>query len=128
MKLLLDTHAFIWWDSQSSQLSAKALAACADPANELLLSVASVWEMQIKVQLGKLQLRAPLARIIEEQQQTNRIRILPISVDHVFAVGDLPPLHRDPFDRLLIAQTIAERLSLVSNDPLISQYPVRVLW
>ena len=86
MRLLLDTHAFIWWDSQSSRLSAKALAACADPANELLLSVASVWEMQIKVQLGKLQLRAPLARIIEEQERTNRIRIFQISIDHVFGL------------------------------------------
>jgi PIN domain nuclease of toxin-antitoxin system len=100
MKLSLDTRAFIWWDSQSSRLSARVLAACADPANELLLSVANVWEMQIKVQLGKLQLRAPLARIIEEQERTNRIRILQISIDHVLAVGNLLPLHRDPFDRL----------------------------
>ncbi len=128
MKLLLDTHAFIWWDSQSSRLSARALAACADSANELLVSVASIWEMQIKVQLGKLQLRAPLARIIEEQERTNRIGILQISIVHVFAVGKLPPLHRDPFDRMLVAQANAEVASLVSNDPLISQYPVKVLW
>ena len=128
MKLLLDTHAFIWWDSQSSSLSSKARAACTDPANELFLSLASVWEMQIKVQLGKLQLRAPLARIIEEQERTNRIGILQISIGHVFAVGKLPPLHRDPFDRLLVAQAIEEGARLVSNDPLISQYPVTVLW
>ena len=89
MKLLLDTHAFIWWDSQSSRLSPQALAACTDPGNELFLSLASVWEMQIKVQLGKLQLRAPLARIVEEQERTNRIRVLQISIDHVFAVGNL---------------------------------------
>jgi len=128
MNLLLDTHAFIWWDSQSSSLSSKARAACTDPANELFLSLASVWEMQIKVQLGKLQLRAPLARIIEEQERTNRIGILQISIGHVFAVGKLPPLHRDPFDRLLVAQAIEEGARLVSNDPLISQYPVTVLW
>jgi PIN domain nuclease of toxin-antitoxin system len=128
MKLLLDTHAFIWWDSQSNRLSAQAFGACADPANELLLSLVSVWEMQIKVQLGKLQLRAPLARIVEEQERTNRIRILQISIDHVFAVGQLPPLHRDPFDRLLVAQANEEGASIVSNDPLISQYPVKVLW
>ena len=99
MIFLLDTHAFIWWDSQSNRLSSQVLAACTDPSNDLLLSVASVWEMQIKVQLGKLQLRAPLARIIEEQVRTNRIRVLPISIAHVFALGKLPPLHRDPFDR-----------------------------
>ncbi|MEI8374481.1 MAG: type II toxin-antitoxin system VapC family toxin [Planctomycetota bacterium] len=128
MKLLLDTHAFIWWDSLSSRLSSQALAACADPANELLLSVASVWEMQIKPQLGKLQLRTPLTGLIKEQERTNRIGILRISIDHVFAVGNLPPLHRDPFDRLLIAQAIEERASLVSNDSLMSQYPVKVLW
>lgn len=84
--------------------------------------------MQIKVQLGKLQLCAPLVHIVEEQKRTNRIRMLQISIDHVFGVGQLPLLHRDPFDRLLIAQTIAEEASLVSNDPLISQYPVNVLW
>lgn len=128
MKLLLDTHAFIWWDSQSSSLSSKALAACTDPANELFLSLASVWEMQIKVQLGKLKLRAPLAGIIEEQERTNRIGILQIAIGHVFAVGKLPPLHRDPFDRMLIAQANEDGARLVSNDPLISQYPVKVLW
>ena len=128
MKLLLDTHAFIWWDSQSSWLSAQACGACADPGNELLLSVASVWEMQIKIQLGKLQLRAPLTTIVEEQVRTNRIRVLQISIDHVLAVGRLPALHRDPFDRLLIAQGIEEGASLISNDPIIAQYPVKVLW
>ncbi len=68
MKLLFDTHAFIWWDSQASRLSPPALAACSDPDNELLLSTASVWEMQIKLQLGKMQLRAPLAKIIADQR------------------------------------------------------------
>jgi PIN domain nuclease of toxin-antitoxin system len=127
MKLLLDTHAFIWWDSQASRLSARALAACSDLANDLLLSAASVWEMQIKVQLGKLQLRAPLAKIIADQR-ANGIGILAITMEHVIAIASLPPLHRDPFDRILVAQTNEEGAWLVSNDPIIRQYPVKTLW
>jgi PIN domain nuclease of toxin-antitoxin system len=127
MKLLLDTHAFIWWDSQSSRLSPRALAACSDPANELLLSTASVWEMQIKVQLGKLQLRAPLAKIIADQR-ANGIGILVLTVEHVLEVGNLPPIHRDPFDRMLVAQSNEEDAWLVSNDPIVRQYPVKTLW
>ena len=78
MKLLLDTHAFIWWDSEPSKLSATVLALCQERANELWLSVASVWEMQIKLQLGKLNLSLPLAEVVESQQQTNNIHVLPI--------------------------------------------------
>ena len=107
MKLLLDTHAFIWWDSKASRLSPRALAACSDPANELLLSTASLWEMQIKIQLGKLQLRTPLANIIADQR-ANGIGILAVTVEHVLAIGNLPPVHRDPFDRILVAQTNEE--------------------
>ncbi len=127
MKLLLDTHAFMWWDSQSSQLSPRALVGCSDPANDLLLSAASVWEMQIKAQLGKLQLRAPLAKIISDQR-ANGIIILEVAVEHVLGLGSLPPIHRDPFDRLLVVQANEEGALLVSNDPIIRQYPVKVLW
>src|SRR5437660_876360 len=104
MKLLLDTHVFIWWDSDPGQLSAPALAALRDPANSVWLSVVSVWEIVIKVQLGKLTLRLPLADIVA-QQQANGLQILAVTLLHSLAVEGLPPAHKDPFDRLLAAQS-----------------------
>jgi PIN domain nuclease of toxin-antitoxin system len=127
MKLLLDTHAFIWWDSDPGKLSAAALSAVCDPANEVWLSVASVREMVIKAQLGKLALRLPLADIIG-QQQANGVRLLPVTLEHALAVEGLPPIHKDPFDRVLIAQANVEGAELVSADPVVRLYPVRVLW
>jgi PIN domain nuclease of toxin-antitoxin system len=127
MKLLLDTHAFMWWDSDPAQLSAPALAALRDPANEVWLSVVSVWEMVIKAQLGKLMLRLPLADIVS-QQQANGLRVLAVSLAHVLAVEGLPAIHKDPFDRLLIAQANVEGSELISADQVVGQYPVRVLW
>jgi PIN domain nuclease of toxin-antitoxin system len=127
MKLLLDTHAFIWWDSDPGQLSALALASLRDPANEIWLSVASVWEMIIKAQLGKLSLQLPLGDIVA-QQQSNGLRVLSITLEHILAVEGLPMLHKDPFDRIIIAQANVEGAELVSADHLIRQYPVRVLW
>jgi len=127
MKLLLDTHAFIWWDSDPARLSAPALAALREPANEVWLSVASVWEMVIKAQLGKLTLRLPLADIVM-QQQANGLQILPATLAHALAVAGLPAVHKDPFDRILIAQANVEGAELVSADQVVRQYPVRVLW
>ncbi len=127
MRLLLDTHAFIWWDSDPAQLSAPALAALRDPANEVWLSVASVWEMVIKAQLGKLTLRLSLADIVK-QQQANGLRVLPVDLAHALAVEGLPPIHKDPFDRVLIAQANIEGAELVSTDQVVRHYPVRVLW
>jgi PIN domain nuclease of toxin-antitoxin system len=94
----------------------------------VLLSVASVWEMQIKLQLGKLTLRLPLAEVIASQQQTNNIQILPVALGHVLALQDLPTHHKDPFDRLLIAQTNVEEAVLISQDPIFAHYLVKVLW
>jgi len=128
MKLLLDTHTFIWWDSEPAKLSPQALTLCQDRKNSLLLSVASVWEMQIKLQLGKLKLNLPLAELIESQQQTNSIEILPVTLVHVLALQNLPPHHKDPFDRLLIVQANVEDAVLVSNDLVFVKYAVQVLW
>lgn len=128
MKLLLDTHAFIWWDSEPTQLSHRALALCQDRQNVLLLSVVSIWEMQIKLQLGKLRLTLPLREIVEHQQQTNNIEILPITLEHVLALDNLPAYHKDPFDRLLIAQAMVEKAVLVSADLNIAKYDVQVVW
>lgn len=127
MKVLLDTHAFIWWDTDPSQLSARVRTALADPATAVWLSVASVWEMQIKSQLGKLALRLPLAQIVA-QQQSNGIQVLAVSLVHVLAIEALPPAHKDPFDRVLAAQANIEGADLVTVDPIFAQYPVRVFW
>lgn len=128
MKLLLDTHAFIWWTSDPSRLSKRALAFCEDPENQLVLSVVSLWEMQIKAQMGKLVLRGSLSEIIEAQQQRNQVEIIPITLDHVLALDSLPPLHGDPFDRLLIAQARIEGASVLTKDEMIPRYSVDVVW
>ena len=127
MKGLLDTHTFIWWDSDPAKLSAPVLAFLKDPANTVMLSVVSVWEMLIKLQLGKLTLGAPLGTILG-QQQANGIQILPITLPHVLALQGLPSPHKDPFDRLLVAQANVEGATLLSADPIFAHYPVTVLW
>ena len=128
MKLLLDTHTFIWWDSSPQKLSPKALALCQNPENTLLVSVASIWEIQIKLQLGKLSLNLPLTEVIDSQQVTNNIELLPITIAHVLALNHLPTHHKDPFDRLLIAQANIEDAVLVSCDSIFAQYPVNIDW
>ena len=127
MKLLLDTHTFIWWDSEPSKLSQRALELLTDKNNLRLLSVVSLWEMQIKQQLGKLALSKSLAEIIAIQQN-NFIEILPINVKHVLALDDVPIYHKDPFDRLLIAQANTENAVLISRDSVFAHYSVKVEW
>ena len=127
MRLLLDTHIFIWWDSEKGKLSPRVLGLCQDRRHTLVLSVASIWEMQIKLQLGKLRLERPLEEIVEHQQQINAVEVLPVSASHVFRLQDLPHHHADPFDRLLIAQARAEKVAILSVDPVFAQYPVEVL-
>ena len=127
MELLLDTHIFIWWADQPEKLSPAALSALEDDANELLLSVASVWEMQIKIQLGKLKLSLPLKELVKNQQETNDLTVSPVALTHVLALDALPFHHKDPFDRLLIAQGIAEGLTIVTVDSQFSAYSVTLL-
>jgi PIN domain nuclease of toxin-antitoxin system len=126
VKLLLDTHTFIWWDSEPQKLPPATLLLCQDEANTLLLSVASVWEMQIKIQLGKLTLRQPLEALITGQMDVNGLQILPVGLPHVLALRDLPAHHKDPFDRLLIVQANVEEAILLSSDSIMSQYSVRL--
>ena len=128
MKLLLDTHAFIWWDGGDARLSSEALAACNSAANSLHLSLASVWEMQIKMQLGKLTMRVPLAEVLRDQRQRNGLVLEPVELEDILSLETLRPLHRDPFDRLLVAQAIRGGFHLVSHDPEIARYPVPALW
>ena len=126
-ELLLDTHIFIWWVDQPERLSPSALSALQDEANELLLSVASVWEMQIKIQLGKLKLSLPLKEIVKNQQEANDLPVSPVALTHVLALDALPFHHKDPFDRLLIAQSIEEQLTIVTADSKFSAYSVKLL-
>ncbi|BAY89908.1 MULTISPECIES: type II toxin-antitoxin system VapC family toxin [unclassified Tolypothrix] len=127
MKLLLDTHTFIWWDSDPAKLSQKALDLLTDKDNIRLLSVVSLWEIQIKHQLGKLTLNKALREIIASQQN-NHIEILPINIDHILALDNLPLYHKDPFDRLLIAQTNIENAVMISCDAIFANYSVQVEW
>ncbi len=127
MRFLLDTHIFIWWNDEPERLSPRALELCENPSNTLVLSVASVWEMQIKYQLGKLTLSAPLQTIIESQMRNNGLEILPVTLPHVLALQNLPPIHKDPFDRLIIAQSNAENVSLLSIDAVFEQYQANLL-
>jgi PIN domain nuclease of toxin-antitoxin system len=127
MKLLLDTHIFIWWAGHPEKLSRAALSALEDEANELILSVASGWEMQIKIQLGKLRLSLPLKDLVKTQQETNNLTVSPVALKHVLALDALPFHHKDPFDRLLLAQSIEEDLTLVSADSQFSAYSVKLL-
>lgn len=127
MKLLLDTHAFIWWDGDRTRLSSRALAVLYDPANSVWFSAVSIWEIVIKSQLGKLALRLPLSQIVA-QQQANGLQVLAVSLAHVLAVESLPSVHKDPFDRLLIAQANVEAAEFVTADAIFAHYPVRILW
>jgi|SRR5215813_12013953 PIN domain nuclease of toxin-antitoxin system len=127
MKLLLDTHIFIWSDEEPERIPQPQLSAMEDETNDLVLSVASVWEMQIKIQIGKLKLRMPLQEIIDEYQSVNDLQILPIEYKHILALDQLPFHHKDPFDRLIIAQAIAEDFTLVSADPKFSAYAVKLM-
>jgi PIN domain nuclease of toxin-antitoxin system len=128
MKLLLDTHTFIWWSSEPEKLSLDVLAHLDDEDNELILSVVSVWEIQIKSQLGKLKLNVALGELVESQRQANGVQVLPVELEHVLALDALPALHKDPFDRLLIAQGQIEDAHIVSRDKIFTGYPVKVLW
>ncbi len=128
MKLLLDTHVFIWWSGEPDKLSEKALDACENPANRLILSIVSIWEMQIKMQLGKLKLKRSLKDLVEKQQDINNLQIMPVSPNHIFMLDNLPMHHSDPFDRLLISQAIEEKLLLVSKDEKFSDYTVNLFW
>ncbi len=99
-----------------------------DLENDLLLSLVSVWEMQIKIQLGKLQLQNPLPEILTTQQSINGSQMLPIHLNHIWALEGLPEHHRDPFDRLLIAQAIAVQRPIVSADSMFDRYPIQRGW
>ena len=128
MRLLLDTVAFLWLAEDDARLSAVAREAIVDPANDVFLSAASAWEIAIKHGLGRLRLQMPPDEYVPEQRLLHRIETLAIDEDATLQVGKLPDLHRDPFDRLLIAQAIVRGLTIVTPDRLIRGYTVPILW
>ncbi len=130
MRLLLDTHAFLWFITNDPQLSATAHGLISDPQNDVLISPASYWEVAIKVSIGKYPLAVPFEVFIAEGIDGNDFEILPLEVRHAAALATLPfpKNHRDPFDRLIVAQAMAEGIALVSVDPKLDAYPIQRLW
>ena len=128
MKLLLDAQAFLWWVEGTPAFGRRARAVVSDPDNEVFLSIASCWELAIKLSLGKLRLTQRLDRFIPEQLTGNRFSLLPVELRHVIGVADLPFHHRGPFDRLLAAQALEDQLAIVSTDRVFRRYGVSVIW
>ena len=128
MKLLLDTHVFLWWVSDAPELSVAARAAISEPGNTCYLSLASCWELAIKSAVGKLKLKKPVQRFVSEQMQQNGFLMLNIELRHISKVEALPFHHRDPFDRLLISQAKTERMVMVTAVPILAAYGIRCVW
>lgn len=128
MRLLLDTHALLWYLSSDPRLSDKAVALLEDHNTEAFVSVATLWELVIKISLGKLELAAPFEELFPSQLEENGFELLPVEIRHLQRLGELPFHHRDPFDRLLIAQAVEESLVLLSVDEAFEVYPVATVW
>ena len=128
MRLLLDTHALLWFVSNHPDLSPNAAQLIADPVNKKIVSVVSLWEITIKVSLGRLSLALPLADFINVHLTPSKVQSLQIEVPHLLTLETLPHHHRDPFDRLLAAQALAENVSFISADPAFDSYGVQRIW
>jgi len=128
VRILLDTHAFLWWISDAPQLSQKARQIIGNGENALFLSAASGWEIAIKTRLGKLKLPADITSFIAEQLSVNAITPLPIQMKHALHLNSLPDFHRDPFDRMIVAQAQVEGLPVLTADPQLAGYSVQIIW
>ena len=128
MRVLVDTHVFLWWVEGDRALPAKARAALANQENECLISIVSAWELAIKAGLGKLKLTLPVQRYVVEHIAANGFRMLDIRMAHVGRVETLASHHGDPFDRLLIAQALEEEIPVVTADPIFRKYGVKRIW
>jgi PIN domain nuclease of toxin-antitoxin system len=128
VRLLLDTHAFLWWISDDDRLSERAGEVIADGANDVYISAASAWEIAIKAGLGRIRLPDDAWTFTPQQLEHNAFQALPVHVGHAVAVIALPDVHRDPFDRMLVAQAMSEGLTIVSADPDLVRYPVPFVW
>jgi PIN domain nuclease of toxin-antitoxin system len=128
MKLLLDGHTFLWFVWDDAQLTNNAKELITNPANQKFVSAAICWEIAIKTSMGKLDLGEPYRPFMRREIARNNFDILPISVDHAAAVSVLPFHHRDPFDRMLVAQAMVEQVPIVSRDTAFDAYPITRLW
>ena len=128
MRALLDTQAFLWSHTDDPRLSRTACALIEDSANDLFLSAVSAWEIAIKFARGRLPLPEPPERYVVKRMALQFLQALPVEISHALRAGGLPRLHRDPFDRLLIAQSQLEGLPIVTSDQNIARYEVEVIW
>lgn len=128
MRMLLDTNSFLWFIAGSDRLSTTALDIIVDQNNDLFLSIASLWEIAIKVSIGKLELLQSFDKLIPDQLNKNDIDTLHIELNHLSELIQLPFHHRDPFDRLIIAQGMIESMPVISSDPAFKMYPVELNW
>ena len=128
MRCLLDTHTFLWFINGDDRLGKRAREVISNIESEVLLSIASLWEIAIKISLGKLELELLFPELVQRQLIANEIGLLPIDPRHLFALTDLPFHHRDPFDRLIIAQAMSEGIPVLSGDEEFQNYPVQTVW
>ena len=128
MRVLLASHAFLWWIGDDPRLSPGAREVIAEGDNEVFFSTASAWELAIKSSLGRLRMPADFERFVTDQVDLNGFSVLPVQLSHALRVHGLPPHHKDPFDRMLIAQALVEDMPLVSRDRRLAGYGVRLVW
>ena len=128
MRILLDTHTLLWFMASRAKLSHKAKNILADGSNEILLSACTLWEIAIKVGINKLQLTEPYEAFMDKAIQAYQLTVLPILVPHATAVISLPLCHRDPFDRMLVAQAVVEQVPIISSDAALDAYPITRIW
>ncbi|MEI6233234.1 MAG: type II toxin-antitoxin system VapC family toxin [Planctomycetota bacterium] len=128
MKYILDTCVFIWLCTEPEKLTERVRKICSSVEPDLYLSLASIWELQIKLLSGKFRMNTELLQAVEELKKSNRLRILGITESHVFGLKKLPSIHGDPFDRMLVAQALELNATILTSDTKIAQYPVNVIW
>ena len=128
MRLLLDTHTFLWFIQGNDSLSNTAKASIENSENQKLISIASLWEIAIKTSIGKLSVEMSMTDLVEKQVLGNALGILSITPEHLEKLTDLPFHHKDPFDRLIIAQSLAENISIVSRDKMFGDYSAQLIW
>jgi PIN domain nuclease of toxin-antitoxin system len=128
VRVLLDTHAFLWWALDDPRLSRRARATIGAAGNEVFVSAATAWEIVTKARLRRLPVPEPIDRFVADQLETNAFQALSLTMRHALGLAALPDLHRDPFDRMLLAQALAEQMPLVTGDRAVAAYPVDTIW
>jgi PIN domain nuclease of toxin-antitoxin system len=128
VRALLDTHTFLWWINDDARLSNRCRAIISSGVNEILFSAVSAWEIAVKASIGRLTIPGDLETYTLEQVSRNRFEVLPISLAHALRVSRLPSHHKDPFDRMLIAQALVEKVTILTAEAQIARYPIHVAW